>query len=136
MELTDLVGKHKLSGVDMLNESIESTWGGRFEDCQVVRFILDGVTYSAIEDPNDGYRSSMEEIRIDSGVVTNTFPEQEVLCVYVDKDCHEGDTDILEVRNINTGETILRIGTENTDDYYPSFACEWNPENMDINKDK
>ena len=134
MELKDLAGKHKLSGIDMLNESIKGTWGDEFEDCQVVRFILDGATYSAIEDPEDGYRSSMDEIRIDNGVVVNTFPDQEVLCVYVDDNGNE--CDILEVRNINTGESIMTVGTDHTDDYYPSFVCEWYPERMDINKDK
>ena len=136
MELTDLVGYHRLSGVDMLNESIKSTWGVRYDDCQVINFILDGITYSAIEDPNDGYRSSMDEIRMDSGIVSNTFPEQEVLCMHVTKGKYSGEDDILEFRNVNTGAVIMRIGTENVDDWYPGFVCDWNPEEMDINKDK
>lgn len=135
MELKDLVGLHKLSGVDMQSESIEATWGGDFRDSQVIRFILDGVTYSAIEDRNDGYRSAMEEIRKDSGVVKNTFPEQDVFCVY--EDMIKGDGyDLLRVLNINTSKEIMVIGTDYSDDYYPSFVCDWNPENMDINKDK
>ena len=136
MELKDLVGKHKLSGVDMLNESIKGTWGEHYDDCQVVRFILDGVTYSAIENPEDGYRSSMDEIRVDNGVVSNTFPEQEVLCVHVTKGEYRGEDDILEFRNVNTGSVIMRIGTANVDNWYPGFVCDWNPEEIDINKDK
>jgi len=38
MELKDLVGLKKLSGVDMTNEEIQSEWGDFFEDCQVISF--------------------------------------------------------------------------------------------------
>lgn len=31
--------------------------------------------------------------------------------------------------NIN-GQIVLTLGTENTDDYYPSFVCDWQPENL------
>jgi len=131
MELKDLVGLHKLSGVDMLSENIKETWGDGYEDSQVVRFILDGVTYSAIENPEDGYRSTMREIKKDSGEVRNKFPEQEVFCVY------DGDeSDLLRILNVNTSEEILVVGTDNIDDYYPGFIRYWNPENMDINKGK
>ena len=54
MELQELVGLHKLSGVDMSNEKIKEEWGDSFEDCQVINFILDKKTYTAIEDPSDG----------------------------------------------------------------------------------
>ena len=136
MELKDLVGKHKLSGVDMLYESIKGTWGDNYDDCQVIRFILDGVTYSAIEDPEDGYRSSMDEIRIDNGLVSNTFPEQEVICSHFIKGVYSEEDDILEFLSANTGKLILRVGTADVDDWYPSFICEWVPENMDINQEK
>jgi len=55
MELKDLAGEHILTGVDFENETIEKY-------CEAVNFILDNETYTAIQDPNDGYRSCMREI--------------------------------------------------------------------------
>lgn len=49
VELSDLVGKHELSGVDT---SVADS--GLYEDASYIVFIMDGVTYKAIEDPNDG----------------------------------------------------------------------------------
>ena len=132
MELKDLVGLHKLSGVDRIHKSIEDVWGMDFEDCQVCRFVLDGETYSVIEDPDDGYRSSMREIKKDSDTVNNIFTPQDVLCIYHESS-NAGDCDILELRSTKTGKLVLRVGTDNTNDYYPWFANEWIPENMDIN---
>lgn len=31
---------------------------------------------------------------------------------------------------------ILEVGTANTDDYYPYYVANWNPENMHINEGK
>ena len=59
MELKDLVGLHELSGVDTTTEMIE-TWGENY----VVRFVLDGKTYKAIEDPEDGYRSHCKDLEV------------------------------------------------------------------------
>jgi hypothetical protein len=132
MELKDLVGLHKLSGVDNLSESIKGTWGDGFEDCQVLRFVLDGVTYSVIEDPEDGYRSSMRDIKISEEPIKNTFEPQEVLCKYIGDD--HGD-DIIEITDVKSGKVILRAGTDDADDYYPMFLAEWTPENMEINKE-
>jgi hypothetical protein len=134
MELKDLIGLHKLSGVDMNSESIKDTWGDNYEDCQVIRFVLDKKTYSAIEDPEDGYRSCMREIREDSAKVENTFAPQAVFCNYVNKGDYSENADILEFQDVKTGKTLLRVGTDNTDDYYPQFICEWIPENMSINE--
>ena len=43
MEIKDLVGKHKLDGVDFYSKEIESY--GRYEDSEVCRFRLDGSDY-------------------------------------------------------------------------------------------
>jgi len=32
-----------------------------------------------------------------------------------------------------SGELIFRVGTDNVDDYYPSFVCEWNPAGLSVN---
>ena len=59
MQLNDLVGAHKLSGVDRLYEKVESYSRYDPDSGEVFRFELDGVTYGAHEDPSDGYRSMM-----------------------------------------------------------------------------
>jgi hypothetical protein len=132
MELNELVGKHILSGVDMSNESILS-WGDCYENCQVIRFVLDGKTYMAVEDPNDGYRSSMRNIEESDSVVSNTFPGVEVMA-FMKKDAAYGNDDVLELMDTKNGKTILSVGTGNFDDYYPYWVAEFTPENMAINQ--
>lgn len=134
MELQDLLGKHMLSGVDMGHESIKNTWGDDFESCQTLNFTLDGVTYSAIEDPSDGYRSSMNEIRVTDAPAKNTFAPQEVLGVMRRDDDYKND--VLDLIDTTTGKVVLSVGTTNTDDYYPSFEAVFAPENMAINAGK
>lgn len=140
IELQSLVGEHVLTGVDFSNVSIKEEWGCDFDDCQVMNFILDGMAYSAIEDPDDGYRSAMRELRVlEDSVVTNTFAPVKVVGRYqsqhgseysefVDRD------DILELIDASTGLVVLRVGTENFDDWYPCFIAEFTPENMSINQ--
>ena len=135
MDLSELVGEHILSGVDMSNEPIKSFWGDYYEDCQVINFILDGITYSAIENPDDGYRSSMEEIKIVDVDVKNVFRGQRVVGRMSDNNLYQIN-DTIEFIDVVTGKTVLRVGTDNTDDYYPWFVCEFTPENMAINASK
>jgi hypothetical protein len=48
VELNSLIGKHFLTGVDYSTESIKQyEWDDSMTDCQVIRFILDGKTYTA-----------------------------------------------------------------------------------------
>lgn len=127
MELKDLVGKHLLSGVDMgtgglLDEDVEYS--------NYIKFILDKVTYIAIEDPSDGYRSCMKEIRISPSSVTNTFTPIEVLGVLPEL----SNEDILKLYDTQNGKLIIEVGTNNMDDYYPLFVGNFNPENMSINR--
>jgi hypothetical protein len=132
MELKDLVGKHILSGVDMNNESIKQ-WGNYFEDCQVINFVLDGITYTAIEDPDDGYRSTMRKIVTSDKVVSNIFAGQEVLAKMRENDRYQ-ENDILDLVDVVTGKIVLSVGTGNTNDYYPYWVAEFTPENMGVNE--
>jgi len=132
MELSDLVGSHMLSGVDELNERIEQ-YRNCYEDCQVLRFVLDGKTYKATEDPRDGYRSCLRDIAIVDEQVKNNFPAVSVVCSVREKDKF-GEVRILEMRDSANSELILEVGTENLDDYYPAFIANWYPEKMDVNK--
>ena len=134
VKLESLVGKHLLSGVDEINRKFEH-WGS-MEDCQCINFVLDGITYTAIENPVDGYRSSMEGIIKSDDVVSNTFQPIEVTVFYRIKNEYDSDCDILDFFDANNGKQIMEIGTDNTDDYYPSFVANWTPENLSANEPK
>lgn len=134
IELKNLIGRHKLSGVEISNKNIKSGYDDEYEDCQCISFVIDGKTCTAIEDPEDGYRSSMKEIRVNLVPLKNTFEPVDVICSY--KETEDGnDCEILEIRDIKSNKVVLEVGTDNTDDYYPSFICCWMPGNLSINKD-
>lgn len=125
MELKDFVGEHFLTGVDF----------DSYEDCQAVNFILDGQTYTAIEDPNDGYRSNMREIKESAVLVRNIFTPCRVLGRMKDDSDYE-QNDVIEFIDLSTGKIVLEVGTGNTDDYYPYWVATFTPENMAINAGK
>lgn len=132
MELNELVGEHELSGVDTSTESVKEEWGDGFENCQAIRFRLDGITYMAIEDPDDGYRSSMGEIKPSGVEMKNVFPPVKVLCRMKPNDDQVNET--LEIIDVVNGQTILEVGTDNMDDYYPWFVASFWPERMAVNQ--
>lgn len=131
MELKDLVGLHELSGVDFSTEAIKQ-WGNKYEDCETVSFVLDDTVYTAIEDPDDGYRSSMREIRVGDVKVKNVFAPVNVLARMQKMSNRYADSvlDILELLSLRTGKVILAVGTDNEDDYYPMWVASFHPENI------
>lgn len=132
MELTDLIGEHVLSGVDFSNEDV-LTWGENYEPCQVMRFRLDGVVYQVVEDPSDGYRSSMRDITTSDVPIKNEFEGVRVVGRHDTGDAHDRN-DILVLMDIVSGKDVLWCGTSNFDDYYPSFVANFTPENMAVNQ--
>lgn len=142
--LEDLVGEFDLSGVDRDSTLIKESWGDGIEDCQILSFILNDITFTAVEDPNDGYRSSMRHVLVEKFEVHNEFQPIRVYTKYRQDNSHEikgidddwynrEECDILEMYDKDNDKLILRIGTGNTSDYYPYFVAEWRPENMEIN---
>jgi hypothetical protein len=53
-ELKDFVGKHILSGIEF-STMIRKDYWGEDESVNYIKFTLDGITYLAVEDPDDGY---------------------------------------------------------------------------------
>ena len=134
MELKDLVGEHLLDAVDFSNEQIPR--GSYFEACQVMRFRLDGVVYTVIENPGDGYRSSMEEILVSEGVeMRNVFEPLRVVGSHSSrpKKPRYLYDDILELVDAETGLTVVEVGTEDVASYYPVFVAAFHPEAMCYN---
>lgn len=133
MELSDLIGKHNLAGVDMWIVPFKEEWQERYQDAQAILFELDGVSYQAIEDPEDGYRSMMREIQPVGILPNNRFAPVEVLAVMRLAEVRYGN-DILDMYDTITGKLVLSVGTDHNDDYYPSFVAEFTPENMAPNQ--
>ncbi len=135
MGLKDLVGSHKLTGVDRGIKPIER-WPKKYEDCEILRFTLGSITYMAIENPDDGYRSAMKEIIIDNSPTKNIFPGVQVSAMMRRDDSTNYKNDILELFDTENNKLILAVGTQAYDDYYPMFVSRFHPENMHINESK
>ena len=132
-ELKDLIGEHILTGVDFDAEQVWEEWGDEYQTCQVMRFCLDGKVYSAIEDPQDGYRSCMRDLIVNDAAMSNTFEPVGVIGVHrTDGGLSEIDN-VLELIDITTGGLVIEVGTTNTDDYYPCYLAVFRPENMKLN---
>ncbi len=130
MELNDLVGKHVLSGVDMVTKpNNDNFWN---DSCEVINFVLDSVTYTAVEDPEDGYRSCMRDIYVSETEVVNNFPSQEVVGVMRQPSVYNKH-DVIDFIDTTTGKIVLSVGTTDIDDYYPGWVAVFTPENMAIN---
>lgn len=134
VDLDSLVGEHILDGVDLSTERVKN-YGDEFEDANVIRFRLDGKVYTAIEDPSDGYRSSLDRVFVEDCAIP-AFPPIRVIGVKKPDDRHGYVNDALQLIDVVTGKVVVEAGTENTDDYYPSFVSAFHPENMATNADR
>lgn len=131
MELRDLVGLSKLSGVDFFEEVVKDRHYGDYTDCCVCLFNLNGITYKAIEDPDDGYRGMLKEVSILKDYkLKNTFQPVDVVCE-IQKD--EYNNKLIKFYDILTYKLVLEVGTVGYDDGYPMFVASFHPENMIIN---
>lgn len=124
--LQSLVGAHILTGVDFEENPFVVEDYPSTEDSTWVNFILDGKTYTAVEDPDDGYRSRMDRISTSNKKVVNTFKPVKVIGTMG----RNYESEIISFYSRVTGELILRIGTDMNDDYYPYFIGEFIPENI------
>ena len=132
MELSDLVGIHKLSGVETGQVSITDEFGDT-QDCGFVKFTLDGVHYMAVEDPEDGYRSRCRELVVSDQAPRYSFPPQEMRCYMKGENEYGENADVLVMQDTTTDEIVLEVGTENYDDSYPCCHFEYHPEGMACN---
>lgn len=88
------------------------------EPCQVCLFRLDGITYKAVEDPEDGYRSYCEDLETSEKPPRYTFPGIEVLCSMMENEDYQNNN-CLVIRDTANGKIVLEVGTKNYDDLYP-----------------
>lgn len=132
MKLEDLCGKHILSGIEF--GSMEDLYG---DIVNYLMFTLDGKTYRAVEDSDDGYRSFCRELEIVECECKTKLPDIKVFCEYQDiigGGVWDEEADVLVVVDAKSQLPILRVGTGNTNDYYPYCVMHWMPENMAINQ--
>lgn len=129
--LKSLVGKHTLSGVDRQSIRIDFAW---LKDAEQINFVLDGITYTAVEDPEDGYRSCLHRIFVSDSPVINVFPDVPVIGKMRESSNYEVN-ETIEFYDIENGKLILAVGTNNTDDYYPYWVADFNPQDIHYNKE-
>lgn len=132
MELRELVGRHVLTGVETGITKVHR-WRDNYEDCFHVKFTLDGITYLAVEDPDDGYRSYMEDLVVVEEPCKIRLPDIEVVC-HMMEDYEYERNDVLVFVDALNGKTILELGTANWSDYYPYCVMDYTPENMSCNE--
>lgn len=129
VELEALVGLHVLDG----RGEYVATGGGydKNEDALVTLLRLDGVVYCFAEDPQDGYRSCLGPVTVtDVHERLVAFPPMVVnarLRTFGRSEFSDGAF-VLYLVNEQTGLVVMEVGTENIDDYYPSFLSHWTPE--------
>lgn len=139
MVLSDLVGVHTMTGIETGTVKRENWWLGE-DNCNYVKFRLDGVTYMAVEDPDDGYRSLCRELEVVDEECKTRLPDILVECKMRD-DFHDDvwgteENDILEFYDTVNKQMFMAVGTGNTNDYYPYFAFEYMPEELSCNATK
>ncbi len=127
ISLTDLVGPHLLKGVDQ-----PAADEHKLTDC--IRFKLDDQVYEATRDEDDGWRSRMRDIAETDAEVTNTFRGVKVIgrmkTEQRDHQDYGSSWQVLQLVHAKTGKVILECGTNDSDDYYPSWEAGFWPEHL------
>lgn len=96
---------------------------------------LDDVTVFVFEDPSDGYRSSASEPLIVKAPLYSfgcdpVYVRVPVLVrLWQTSDFGDGAEGI-ELIDRRNGKTVLYLGTDNINDYYPSYTCDWRPQDL------
>lgn len=130
VEFADLIGDHVLYGVEFGSIKCKGSYRGFDEEANYILFNLDGITYQAIENPDDGYRSMLSGIRIvDQEVKPFAGGKKEGYPVEVRYD--ESDHEILDFYLKPTQpvqDSVLCIGTDNSCAYYPTCIMYFNAE--------
>lgn len=90
-------------------------------------FQLGSIIFEAMEDEDDGYRSSLDYVmirkidQIRGGKLADVIVES--------RDTHEQFG--WRLVDVKDKHIWLEIGTDNSDNYYPSFIFDWTPKESD-----
>ena len=122
----------KYDEISKVKKTFELLEGKTFYFYGVVNnmFKLDELVFEALEDPDDGYRSSLGAILVRED--TKLFHRLPIAKVIVDGinngSMDKGGIDGHVLRDVDTNHIWLKIGTGDTDDYYPYFAFNYTPD--------
>lgn len=134
INLRDIQGEFLLSGVGFGVVHSENVFES--DDANTMTIILDDIPFTFVEDPDDGYRSTLDRVFI-GGWVDTTFPPIVVRVEY-DENSQYGEFDNNQLLygfdiKLHDKKPCFIVGTDNTDDYYPMYIANWNPENLHTN---
>lgn len=130
IDFEDMYGKYELDAVDM--DYLQMLDDAYYAPSHVIKFRLNGIVYLACENPEDGYRSSMDFFTImKDNTMKNVFPPVEVVAV-----SGADETDTLVLIDTTTGKQVLEVGTNYSDGYYPYFVSYFDPTAMSINQNQ
>lgn len=97
----------------------------RFFGVDNCRFKIGAYVFEAIEDESDGWRSYLGSIEVAKDPSDIFFKDQ--LAIVVIEDVETGNSSGYRFVDAHGGHEWLWIGTNNTDDYYPSFVFHYSP---------
>lgn len=93
-------------------------------------FKLNEVVYEAIEDPDDGWRSYLSSIEVKES--NGIFFKQPLAKIKVIKtENNDSDFDGFALVDVVDGHVWLQIGTDHSEDWYPSFTFHYSPKKQD-----
>ena len=130
MTLKDLVGEHVFTGIELGRTVINRC---PYREVKYIKFELDNISYIALEDPGDDYRSYMDEVKTCNISPEYKTPPIEVMCIYKDENEYGWKSDLLQFVDKKNGKVFLTIGTRNIDDYYLTFVFGSVLENLVVN---
>ena len=94
-------------------------------------FALDDQVYTAVEDPDDGYRSCLDSVVAEHDLMTMVFSRRSLGRVRVTeedtKDAYGDGVMTWRLTDVDTGHCWLEFGTANYDDWYPCFFFSYTP---------
>lgn len=120
LEDLEVMGTVEVSGVSF-GQDPENRWG---DAPSTMTIVIDERAFTFVEDPDDGYRSYLGEIR-DGGECTNKFPPVECDLAWSD-----GERDVLVFTVKKTGKVLVEVGTDHSDNYYPWVVQKFDPTAM------
>lgn len=90
-------------------------------------FKIDGLVLEAMEDPDDGYRSALAEVRVAKDIeeYKPTFFNQPVAQIKI-REIDNPERNGWEFVD-ESGHTWLQVGTDYNDHYYPYFVFSYSP---------
>lgn len=117
------------------------SWSASSEAAQAFSFCVNGVTYTAFESSSDDYRSSMRalvaregnwcECQFEPCALAPEFVEyrdyDEKNQRWSPRDPEAGMSDVLELCVPGSERAALRVGTNRSDEWYPSFVGAHDP---------